>query len=42
MFCFLTRLEEDKGKLSCPTLPKDKGTKITFILLQSFQIFAWA
>ena len=38
--CFLTHLEEDKGKLSCPMLPKEKGTKITLIPLQLLQIFA--
>ena len=33
---------EDKGKLACPTLPEEKVAKITFLPLQSLQIFAWA
>ena len=34
----LPKIEEDKGKIGCPTLPEEKATKITFIPLQSRQI----
>ena len=27
----LPKIEEDKGKLGCPTLPEEKATKITVI-----------